>query len=62
WVEYRTHSEEDVRMLLQPVSETAVRVVSGPLTDTGSVVQLENEKDETSRFRFSGWIFDRVAE
>ncbi|MCL2021461.1 MAG: beta-lactamase family protein [Betaproteobacteria bacterium] len=62
WVEYRTHSEEDVRMLLQPVSETAVRVVSGPLTDTGSVVQLENEKDEASRFRFSGWIFDRVAE
>jgi hypothetical protein len=62
--EYQIHSDfggEKIRVLLQPISETMVRVV-GPLSDTGPVMHLESEKDEVPRFRFSGWTFDRVAE
>jgi hypothetical protein len=65
WAEYQMHgafSEAKLRALLQPISETALRVISGPLSDTGSVVQLESEEGEAPRFRFSGWTFERVAE
>jgi hypothetical protein len=65
WVEFQMHEAlggEKARALLQPISQTALRFISGPLSDTGPVVQLESEKGQTPRFRFSGWIFDRVAE
>ena len=64
WAEYQTHSVlggAKLRALLHPISETVLRAV-GPLSDTGPVVQLISEKDEAPRFRFSGWVFERVSE
>ena len=63
--EYQFHSVfggEKIRVLLHPISETVLRAISGPLSDTGPVVQLINEDGEVPRFRFSGWVFERVSE
>ena len=64
WAEYQLHPAfggAKVRVLLQPLSETAARAV-GPLADTGPVIQLENPDGEAPHMRFSGWLFDRFAE
>ena len=64
WVELRTlpvFGGEKTRIVLQPVSETVLRAI-GPLSDTGPVVQWVSGKDEAPRFRYSGWVFDRVGE
>jgi len=62
WVKYTLHKAfggAAVQATLLPMSETAARVV-GPLADFGPVVQIEGHGDEAARFRFSGWMFDRV--
>jgi len=64
WAEFRmlpVFGGQKVRAVLQPISETALRVI-GPLSDTGPVVQWISDKDEAPRFRYSGWIFERAGE
>ncbi|MDR2991284.1 MAG: beta-lactamase family protein [Burkholderiaceae bacterium] len=62
WAELRSQEVfggQKVRVLLQPISETALRGI-GPLSDMGPVIEIE--KGKTPRFRFSGWTFERVAQ
>lgn len=64
WAEYQllpAFGGEKVRALLQPISETSLRIV-GPLSDSGPVVRLESGSAELTRFQFSGWTFERVGE
>lgn len=65
WVEYRLHEAfggARVRALLAPIDERTMRVI-GPLADTGPVATLvASEPTAARRFRFSGWVFERVGE
>jgi CubicO group peptidase (beta-lactamase class C family) len=64
WAEYEVapvFGGAKVRVALQPISDTAVRLV-GPLADTGPVAYREDDcLGNGPCFRFSGWVFDRVS-